>query len=186
MGTISSIIELELPSGSKVVVHRRRFGHEEGKRVVFVAGIRGDAPEGIRLAHSIAEFLEQHESSLNGIVDIYPCVNPLAAEQGVAIAQCNLGGLYERGQGVEEDHATALKWYESAGEENLTRAQYNAAVMYHVGRGTEMDIAKAMEWYERAANNGHVSAQYMLAVLYEHGEGMEKADEKKAQEEKEK
>jgi uncharacterized protein len=82
MGKISTLYTLELPSGSSVSVYRRRFGNGNGPRVVFTAGIRGDAPEGIRVAHTIAEFLEKNKNSLDGTVDIYPCVNPLAAEQG--------------------------------------------------------------------------------------------------------
>jgi len=50
--------------------------------VVVAAGIRGDAPEGIRVAHRVAAFLEAHEDRLTGTVDVYPCANPLAAHRG--------------------------------------------------------------------------------------------------------
>lgn len=50
--------------------------------MAIVAGIRGDAPEGIRVAHEVAGFLEIHEEKFRGIVDVYPCVNPLAAHRG--------------------------------------------------------------------------------------------------------
>lgn len=77
------MIEVEMPTGAQIPVVRRRIGnHTEGSRVAIVAGIRGDAPEGIRVAHLVARFLEEHEDSLSGMVDIYPCVNPLAAERG--------------------------------------------------------------------------------------------------------
>jgi hypothetical protein len=75
------VIEVELPSGDTAPVVCRRFGAGE-KRVVIAAGIRGDAPEGIRVAHRVAAFLEAHEDKLNGVVDIYPCANPLAAHRG--------------------------------------------------------------------------------------------------------
>jgi uncharacterized protein len=32
-----------------------------------------------------------------------------AAEQGVALAQFNLGGMYDNGHGVPRDHAEAMK-----------------------------------------------------------------------------
>ena len=51
-------------------------------RVAIVAGIRGDAPEGIRVAHQVARTLEKIEDRLTGLVDIYPCANPLGAHQG--------------------------------------------------------------------------------------------------------
>ncbi len=82
MPELTSLIQIELPSGDQISITRRRFGRGPGPRVAIVAGIRGDAPEGIRIAHQVASFLEQHEASLSGIVDIYPCVNPLAAELG--------------------------------------------------------------------------------------------------------
>jgi len=79
---LKSLITLELPTGNTVSVVRRRFGHPGGLRVSIVAGIRGDAPEGIRVAHQLGAFLEEREDSLRGCVDIYPCMNPLASEQG--------------------------------------------------------------------------------------------------------
>ena len=46
------------------------------------ANVRGDAPEGIRVAFQLMEALRSVESGLKGYVDVYPCINPLAAEQG--------------------------------------------------------------------------------------------------------
>ncbi|MFT5683773.1 MAG: putative deacylase [Myxococcota bacterium] len=82
MPELKSLIEMELPSGDQVSVFRRRYGSGSGPRVAVVAGIRGDAPEGIRVAHRVAGFLATIEEQLTGTVDIYPCANPLAAEQG--------------------------------------------------------------------------------------------------------
>ena len=36
-----------------------------------------------------------------------------AAEQGNAQAQYNLGVMYEQGQGVRQDDAQAVQWYEA-------------------------------------------------------------------------
>jgi predicted deacylase len=83
MSKLSTLIELEVPTGDVVPVLRRRFtGGSPGRRVAIVAGIRGDTPEGIRVAYSIAEILETMEKDLHGTVDVYPCVNPLAAHRG--------------------------------------------------------------------------------------------------------
>lgn len=83
MPSLSAVIEVELPSGDSIAVVRRRFGGGDGPRVALVAGIRGDAPEGIRVAHEVATVLTEHESALLGTVDIYPCANPLAAHRSV-------------------------------------------------------------------------------------------------------
>ena len=81
MPDLKSIIEVELPSGDVTAVMRRRFGTGAGPRVALVAGIRGDAPEGIRVAHAVMRFLEGYEEKLTGTVDVYPCANPLAAHR---------------------------------------------------------------------------------------------------------
>ena len=38
----------------------------------------------------------------------------LAADQGDADAQFNLGGMYERGRGVAQDDREAVRWYLAA------------------------------------------------------------------------
>lgn len=83
MAETESLHCIELPSGATVDVVRQVFGRENGPRIAFVAGIRGDTPEGIRLAHRLGQFLSTCEEQLQGRVEIYPCVNPLAAEQGM-------------------------------------------------------------------------------------------------------
>ncbi len=39
-----------------------------------------------------------------------------AAEQGHALAQTNLGIMYEEGQGVGQDYKEAVGWYSKAAE----------------------------------------------------------------------
>ena len=55
MSKLSTLIELEVPTGDVVPVLRRRFTGGPGRRVAIVAGIRGDTPEGIRVAYSVAD-----------------------------------------------------------------------------------------------------------------------------------
>ncbi len=85
MPQIRRIINVELPSGGEVDIVRRRYGGGEGPRVVIVAGIRGDTPEGIRVAHEVGTFLATVEPELRGTVDVYPCANPLAAHRGTRL-----------------------------------------------------------------------------------------------------
>ncbi|MCP4803967.1 MAG: hypothetical protein GY913_08960 [Proteobacteria bacterium] len=72
-----------MPSGDTVDIVRRSFEGGPGPRVAIVAGIRGDAPEGVRVAHAVGNILAEHHAVLNGRVDLFPCVNPLAAHRGV-------------------------------------------------------------------------------------------------------
>ena len=43
----------------------------------------------------------------------------LAAEQGYAIAQHNLGVMYDKGEGVLKDDAEAVRWYRLAAEQGV-------------------------------------------------------------------
>jgi len=84
---MSAVIQVELPSGDELAIIRWRFGRggPGAPRVAIVAGIRGDAPEGTRVAHMVAKALEKCEDRLTGVVDIYPCANPLGAHQGTRL-----------------------------------------------------------------------------------------------------
>ncbi|KAF9079759.1 hypothetical protein BGX23_003304 [Mortierella sp. AD031] len=50
-----------------------------------------------------------------------------AADQGDADAQCNVGILYGRGQGVPQDYSQAMKWYRKAADQGHA----NAKKYYH-------------------------------------------------------
>ena len=82
MAEQSVVFELEMPTGGSVEVVRHRFGSSPQPRVAIVSGIRGDAPEGMRIALALMMFLQENEHHIQGCVDVYPCMNPLAAEQG--------------------------------------------------------------------------------------------------------
>jgi len=77
------------------------------------------------------------------------------AEQGVAIAQFNLGVMYKNGQGVPQDYAEALKWYRLAAEQGVASAQFNLGVMYQFGDGFLQSNVMAHMWYNIASANGH-------------------------------
>jgi len=50
---------------------------------------------------------------------------PLAAKQGDAEAQFNLGVMYHNGHGVSQDDKTAAKWFRLAAEQGDAAAQFN-------------------------------------------------------------
>ena len=54
----------------------------------------------------------------------------LAADQGDASAQYNLGVMYANGQGVPQNHAEAVKWYRLAADQGNASAQFNLGDMY--------------------------------------------------------
>jgi TPR repeat protein len=96
----------------------------------------------------------------------------LAADQGFAIAQYNLGVMCMNGQGAPVDYAEALRWFLAAAEQQNASAQFSVGVFYERGRGVGQDHAEAVRWYRRAADRGDAAAQLNLGILYFHGRGI--------------
>jgi len=75
----------------------------------------------------------------------------LAADQGQADVQFNLGMLYTNGEGDwQDDYAQAALRYRKAAEQGDARAQYNLGVLYYKGHGVPQDFAKAYFWFDLA------------------------------------
>ena len=100
---------------------------------------------------------------------------PLAL-QGIAVAQNNLGFMYDHGQGVPEDNRQAVYWYRQAAEQGHANAQYNLGIMYDHGQGVPEDDRQVVYWYRQAAEQGHADAQYNLGFMYDTGEGVPEDD----------
>lgn len=74
-----------------------------------------------------------------------------AAQAGDADSQAWIGTLYENGQGVAVDEATAFDWYVRSARGGNRLAQNNVGAMYGMGRGVAQDFAKAADWFAMAA-----------------------------------
>ena len=85
-----------------------------------------------------------------------------AADQGDAIAQFNLGWMYDEGRGVSKDDAEAVRWYRKAADQGHALAQFNLGAMYANGEGVAKDDAEAVKWYRKAADQGDADAQAKL------------------------
>ncbi|MFQ5959621.1 MAG: cadherin domain-containing protein, partial [Alphaproteobacteria bacterium] len=94
-------------------------------------------------------------------------------EQGPAAAQYSLGYMFERGQGVEQNHAEAVRWYRKAAEQGHAAAQYSLGYMIERGQGVEQNHAEAVKWFRKAAEQGHAAAQYGVGYMFEYGQGVE-------------
>jgi uncharacterized protein len=90
-----------------------------------------------------------------------------SAMQGLADAQCALGGLYSAGRGVPKDMTLAFDWYQKAANQGHAKAQWNLGSIYASGRaGQKQDLTLAFEWCQKGADGGFVPAQSTLGVLY--------------------
>jgi TPR repeat protein len=76
----------------------------------------------------------------------------LAAGQGNANAQDNLGNMYDYGRGVPEDAAEAVRWSRLAADQGHASAQGNLGYMYANGRGVPQDYVQAHMWFNLAAS----------------------------------
>ena len=79
----------------------------------------------------------------------------LAAEQGQARSQYNLGVMLKDGRGVPQDYKEAIKWFRLAAEQGVAKAQTNLGFMYEKGQGVLQDNATAHMWYNVGAANGN-------------------------------
>jgi TPR repeat protein len=82
----------------------------------------------------------------------------LAAAQGNAKAQLNLGLMYDKGQGVAQDYREAVRWYKLAAAQGDAKAQYNLGISYSKGEGVAQNYLIAHMWLNLAAIGGDTDA----------------------------
>lgn len=98
----------------------------------------------------------------------------IAAEEGLDLAQYNLGILYFTGQGVEQDFDAAFRWTEAAALQGHAAAQLNLGSLYYFGNGVREDRDKAVEWYGNSARAGNAAAAFTLAAMYRDGDHVDR------------
>jgi TPR repeat protein len=89
----------------------------------------------------------------------------MAAEQGDADAQNNLGEIHEMGHGTAPNPEEALRWYERAAERGLGSAQFNAGRLWAIGAGDKKDPARARALLVQAEGKGIAQARDVLNWL---------------------
>ncbi len=93
-----------------------------------------------------------------------------------------LGLLYIKGHGVEQDTAKALEYYEKACDLGLGEGGMALGVLYANGQDTlRQDYTRAKTYFERACDLGDGRGCYVLGTIYEDG-GIVKQDMSKAKE----
>ena len=98
------------------------------------------------------------------------------AEQGLAVAQKDLGHMYQNGLGVTRDDAEAVRWYRKGAAQGLAAAQNNLGHMYQNGLGVTRDDAEAVRWFRKGAAQGLAAAQNNLGHMYQNGLGVTRDD----------
>ena len=95
----------------------------------------------------------------------------LAAAQGDAKAQRNLGVMHLEGQCGPVDFAEARRLYGLAAAQGHAKAQFELGLMHRNGKGGPVDAAKAKRLLGLAAAQGEADAQCSLGDMHYLGQG---------------
>ena len=106
---LQNVTTLEMPIDEQFRIQKNHFRKGSGKkRICIVSGTHGDELEGQYVIYKIAEMIRKHPEHLNGIVDIYPALNPLgidSIQRGVPAFDLDMNRIFPgnpRGSMVEK------------------------------------------------------------------------------------
>ncbi len=125
---------------------------------------------GISLHEEAEKFFEDGEYDRDFVFEVLY----QSAVDGYIYDQVLVGWMYEKGNGVSQDYAKAVKWYRKAAEQGDAEGQFNLGIMYYNGQGVSQDYAEAVKWYRKAAEQNYEYAQCNLGFMYLEGNGVEK------------
>jgi hypothetical protein len=108
----------------------------------------------------------------NRFTEAFPLLQE-SASNGNAEAMKDIGWMYDKGKGVEQNYEQARQWYERAAAAGNAIAMNNLAWLYERGLGVQQDYAQARQRYEKAAAAGSASAMNNLGTLFYFGNGVD-------------
>lgn len=78
---IKTIVSTALPINERFAIRKNIIKNGKGnRRVCIVTGTHGDELEGQMVCYLVAKYLNEHIELLDGIVEIYPALNPLGID----------------------------------------------------------------------------------------------------------
>lgn len=76
-----TVSDIPLPIDEHYMIKKQRLiSGDSERRICIVSGIHGDELEGQYVCYRLQEKLNKSAENWNGIVDIYPCLNPLGVD----------------------------------------------------------------------------------------------------------
>lgn len=96
----------------------------------------------------------------------------MSAEDGNPVSQFQLGLAYYYGEGVEQDHNAAARWFAESAKQGYVHAKTALGVCFRRGEGVLPDYIEAVSLFRLAADQGDLSAIYNLALCYHLGQGV--------------
>ncbi|KAG2206409.1 hypothetical protein INT46_006959 [Mucor plumbeus] len=94
-----------------------------------------------------------------------------AAEKDYPDALCNVGYLFEKGQGVMLNYEKAFQYYTRGAEKGSNQANQNLGELYMDGKGTSVDLEKAYHHFNIARKGGIKESQEYINILEERRNG---------------
>lgn len=81
---IETVIKSELPVGEHLAIRKNRIVTQKNiknpGRITLVSGTHGDELEGQYICYEVARRINEHPEYLEGIIDIFPALNPLGID----------------------------------------------------------------------------------------------------------
>ena len=176
MQKVEKEIEEELGELKKLGMDFKEAGNKEFRKTLSVAK-QGNVEKQLDAASQYDIWIEywKNDRSAQQILERYKAkYYQLAADQGNAVAQNNLGVHYQYGVGVQVDLAKAIECYQLAATQRNVNAQFNLGLCYEKGEGVPKNLVNAVHYYQLAADRGYANAQFRLGVCYQNGLGVPK------------
>jgi TPR repeat protein len=89
-----------------------------------------------------------------------------------SFAMVNLGNMFNKGLGRDENHKKAMFWYRKSAELQNSFGMYELALMHQ----RLEEWSKAIELYTKSASYGNSNAMVNLGLLYQQGNGVDKSE----------
>mgnify|MGYP000210136407 FL=1 len=78
---IKTVVSTALPVDERLLIKKNVINHgNQNKRICIVTGTHGDELEGQYVCFRLNQIIQQNLEKLNGIVEIYPALNPLGID----------------------------------------------------------------------------------------------------------
>ncbi|MDP7120134.1 MAG: hypothetical protein QF395_07380, partial [Arenicellales bacterium] len=143
--------------------------YPEAYRFLYPLAQRKEPRAQVRVARMLHEARGVERDSIQAVALFSAALNPvqLAASQGNAWAQSDLGDYFVDGLVIDTDYQSAAFWYHKAAEQGYAPAQTNLGWLYMAGHGVPPDRKVAVQWFRKAANQGNMTALNNLRELGE-------------------
>ena len=110
---IVDVANVALPVDERLMIRKQRIEplekHDGQKRICVVTGIHGDELEGQAVCYRLINEIRSHMEYLDGIVDIYPAINPLGIDsisRGIPLFDLDMNRIFPgNGAGTVAEYA---------------------------------------------------------------------------------